>query len=83
MTGLPSRKLIFYSTLSPDRDDGAWSAFGFAKRAVDEGLESEIFLAGPGTGLVRRAVRERITGRFKENLEAVLAAGVPIKVAPG
>lgn len=78
-----NRKLIFYTTLSPDLDEGAWGAFNLARRAIDEGLEAEIFLAGPATGLVRRQVRERIDGRPKEHLDAVLAAGVRIRVAPG
>jgi predicted peroxiredoxin len=50
----PMAKIIFYSTVSPDRDDEAWGAFSLARRAVQAGLESEIFLAGPATGLLRR-----------------------------
>jgi predicted peroxiredoxin len=76
-------KLIFYSTVSPDRDDDAWGAFSLARRAVQAGLEAEIFLAGPATGLVRRQVRDRIDGRARENLQAVLDGKVPISVAPG
>jgi hypothetical protein len=76
-------KLIFYSTLSPDHDEDAWGAFSLARRAVQASLETEIFLAGPATGLVRRQVRERIDGRAKANLDAVLEAKVPIWVAPG
>lgn len=76
-------KLIFYSTLGPDNDDNAWGAFSLARRAAQASLETEIFLAGAATGLVRRQVRERIDGRAKDNLEAVLAAKVPIWVAPG
>lgn len=76
-------KLIFYSTLSPDHDDNAWGAFSLARRAVQADLETEIFLAGPATGLVRRQVRERIDGRAKDNLQVVLDAKVPIWVAPG
>jgi predicted peroxiredoxin len=76
-------KIIFYSTVSPDRDDEAWGAFSLARRAVQAGLECEIFLAGPATGLVRKAVRERIDGRPRDNLQAVLDGKVPISVAPG
>lgn len=76
-------KLIFYSTVSPDRDDEAWGAFSLARRAAEAGLECEIFLAGPATGLIRRHVRDRIDGRAKSNLERVLEAKVPISIAPG
>jgi predicted peroxiredoxin len=76
-------KLIFYSTISPDRDDDAWGAFSLARRAAQAGLEAEIFLAGPATGLIRRQVRERLTGKPRDNLQAVLEAKVPIWVAPG
>jgi predicted peroxiredoxin len=76
-------KLIFYSTVSPDRDDEAWGAFSLARRAAQAGLEAEIFLAGPATGLVRRQVRDRVDGRAKASLDAVLEAKVPISLAPG
>ena len=76
-------KMIFYSTVSPDRDDEAWGAFSLARRAVQAGLECEIVLAGPATGLVRRQVRERIDGRPRDNLQAVIDGKVPIFVAPG
>ena len=76
-------KLIFYSTVSPDRDDEAWGAFSLARRAVQAGLEAEVFLAGPATGLVRRHVRERIDGRARDALRVVVEAKVPIWVAPG
>ncbi len=54
-----------------------------ARRAADASLEVEIVLAGPATGLLRRQVRDRLTGRPQESLKAVLDAGVPIWVAPG
>jgi predicted peroxiredoxin len=76
-------KLIFYSTVSPDRDDEAWGAFSLARRAVQAGLEAEIFLAGPATGLLRKHVRDRIEGRPLANLQAVIEGKVPIYVAPG
>ena len=76
-------KIIFYSTVSPDRDDEAWGAFSLARRAVQAGLESEIFLAGPATGLLRRQVRERIDGRPRDNLQAVIDGKVPISFSPG
>ena len=76
-------KIIFYSTVSPDRDDEAWGAFSLARRAVQAGLECEIVLAGPATGLVRRQVRERIDGRPRDNLQAVIDGKVPIFIAPG
>jgi predicted peroxiredoxin len=76
-------KMIFYSTVSPDRDDEAWGAFSLARRAVQAGLECEIVLAGPATGLVRRQVRDRIDGRARDNLKAVIDGKVPIFVAPG
>lgn len=76
-------KIIFYTTVSPDRDDEAWGAFSLARRAAQAGLETEIFLAGPATGLLRRQVRERIEGRPRDNLQAVMDAKVPISVAPG
>ena len=76
-------KIIFYTTVSPDRDDEAWGAFGLARRAVQAGLESEIFLAGPATGLLRKQVRDRIDGRARDYLQAVIDGKVPISVAPG
>lgn len=76
-------KLIFYSTVSPDRDDEAWGAFSLARRAAQAGLETEIFLAGPATGLIRRQVRDRVDGRARKSLDAVLEAKVPISLAPG
>lgn len=78
-----SRKLIFYSTVGPDRDNAAWTPFTLAKRAVDASLEVEIFLAGPATGLLRHAVRIGQEGRQKEALDAVIAAKVPIHFSPG
>ncbi len=77
------RKLIFYSTIGPDRDNAAWMPFGLARRAAEADLEAEIFLAGPATAMVRREVRDRAEGRSKVSLEAVLEAKVPISVAPG
>lgn len=77
------RKLILYCTATPDDDAGAWSSFNMARRAADAGLEVEIVLAGPATGLLRRQVRDRLTGRPQETLKAVLDAGVPIWVTPG
>ena len=76
-------KIIFYSTVSPDRDDEAWGAFSLARRAVQAGLECEIFLAGPATGLLPKQVRERIDGKPRDNLQAVVDGKVPISVAPG
>jgi predicted peroxiredoxin len=77
------RKLILYSTATPDNDDGAWGVFSMARRAADASLDVEIVLAGPATGLLRRQVRDRLTGRPQESLKAVLDAGVPIWVSPG
>ncbi len=77
------RKLIFYSTVGPDRDNAAWTPFTLAKRALDADLEAEIFLAGPATGLLRHAVRTGQEGRQKEALERVLEAKIPIYFAPG
>ncbi len=77
------RKLIFYATNGPDSDAAAWSSFNMARRAADAGLEVEIVLAGPATGLIRRQVRDRLTGRPQETLKAVIDAGVPIWVTPG
>jgi len=77
------RKLIFYSTVGPDRDNGAWTPFTLAKRALDAGLECEIFLAGPATGLLRHASRIGQEGRQKEALETALAARIPIFFSPG
>lgn len=77
------RKLIFYSTVGPDRDNSAWTPFTLAKRAIDANLETEIFLAGPATGLLRNASRVGQEGRQKEALETVLAAKIPIYFSPG
>ena len=77
------RKLIFYSTIGPDRDNGAWTPFTFAKRAIDANLEAEIFLAGPATGLLRQASRAGIEGRQKAALDAVVEAKIPIYFSPG
>ncbi len=76
-------KLIFFSTITPDADAKAWMAFTLARRAVEAGLESEIFLSGAATGLARRQVRDRIEGRQAEALKVVLDAQVPISLSPG
>ncbi len=76
-------KIIFYSTISPDDDRRAWMAFTLARRAVEASLETEIFLAGPATGLMRSEVRNRIEGRAKEALGVVLTAKTPISLSPG
>lgn len=77
------RKLIFYSTIGPDRDNAAFQPFTMARRALDAGLEVEMYLAGPATGLLRRHVRERQEGRPKESFEAVVAAKVPFYFSQG
>ena len=77
------RKLIFYSTIGPDRDNGAWTPFTMAKRALDAGLDCEIFLAGPATGLLRQAPRVGLEGRQKEAYDAVVDARIPIWYSPG
>ena len=77
------RKLIFYSTVGPDRDNNAWQAFRMARRAIDASLDCEIFLAGPATGLMRKAVRDGQEGRQKEDLERVIEAKIPIRFSPG
>ena len=83
MTEPQPRKLIFYSTIGPDRDNAAWVPFTLAKRALDADLEAEIFLAGPATGLLRSEVRNRLEGRQKEALERILEAKIPISFSPG
>lgn len=77
------RKLIFYSTVGPDRDNDAWGAFRMAQRAINASLDCEIFLAGPATGLMRKSVRDGLEGRPKDALETVLAAKIPIHFSPG
>ena len=77
------RKIIFYATAGPDRDNAAWAPFSLARHAVEEGLDVEIFLAGPATGLMRREVRERLEGRPLDSFTKVTEAKVPISVAPG
>jgi hypothetical protein len=77
------RKLLFYSTIGPDRDEAAWAPFNLAAHALTASLESEILLAGPATGLMRHEVRERLEGRPAAALARVLDAHVPISVAPG
>ncbi len=77
------RKLIFYSTVGPDRDNSAWQPFTMAKRALDADLDVEIFLAGPATGLLRKAVRDGQEGRPREALQAVIDAKVLIRFSPG
>ena len=77
------RKLIFYSTIGPDHDNAAWTPFTFAKRAIDAGLEAEIFLAGPATGLLREASRVGIEGRQKAAYDTVVESEVPIYFSPG
>ncbi len=78
-----ARKLIFFSTVGPDHNDGAWFPFGQARRAAEAGLEVEVFLAGPATGLLREAARTRLEGRPKDSLRAVLDTKVPIQYSPG
>lgn len=78
-----AEKLIFFSTVGPDHNDGAWFPFSQARRASEAGLEVEIFLAGPATGLLRSATRAGLEGRPKDSLEAVIEAKVPIRVSPG
>lgn len=75
--------LVFYSTVGPDQDDAAWRPFTFARRALDEGLECEIVLAGPATGLMRADVRRRLEGRPEEAFEKVRASDIPILLSPG
>ena len=77
------KKLIFYSTVGPDRDNVAWTPFTLAKRAIDAGLEAEIFLAGPATGLLRHAPRIGQEGRQKDALDTVIGARIPIYFSPG
>jgi hypothetical protein len=77
------RTLIFYSTVGPDRDNAAWQPFTMAKRALDASLPCEIFLAGPATGLMRKAARDGQEGRQKAALDAVVAAKIPIRFSPG
>lgn len=62
-TAASRRKIILYATNSPDNDDAAWGVFNMARRAADAGLEVEIVLAGPATGMLRRQVRDRLAGR--------------------
>jgi predicted peroxiredoxin len=76
-------KLIFFSTVGPDHDDGAWFPFNQARRAADAGLDVEIFLAGPATGLFRSASRSGLEGRAKDSLAAIGEARVPIQFSPG
>jgi len=78
-----AQKLIFFSTVGPDHNDGAWFPFGQARRAAEAGLEVEVFLAGPATGLLRESVRARLEGRPKDSLRAALDAKVPIQYSPG
>ena len=78
-----AQKLIFFSTVGPDHNDGAWFPFSQARRAADAGLDVEIFLAGPATGLLRSATRKGLTGRPQDSLEAVAKAKVPIQFSPG
>ncbi|HVL97694.1 MAG TPA: hypothetical protein VM324_00160 [Egibacteraceae bacterium] len=77
------RKLIFYSTTGPDADNAAWRAFTMAAGAVKHGLDCEVVLAGPATGIMRRDARSRIQGRQREAFETVQAARVPIYLSPG
>jgi predicted peroxiredoxin len=83
MDATARRKLIMYATAGPDNDLSAWAPFNMALRAANAGLEVEIVLAGPATGLLRRQVRDRLTGRPQETLKALQDAGVPIWVTPG
>lgn len=77
-------KLIFYSTVSPDRDDDAWGVFSLAARAVKANLDAEMYLAGAGTGLIRKQVRDRVEGpRAREALRVVLESKMPIFLAGG
>ncbi len=78
-----AQKLIFFSTVGPDHNDGAWFPFGQARRAAEAGLDVEVFLAGPATGLLRESVRTALEGRPKDSLQAVLDAKVPIQYSPG
>lgn len=80
---MPQRKLIFFSTTGPDADSAAWRPVTMAARAVKNGLECEVVLAGAATGLMRREVRARLEGRQLEAYEAVRTAGVPVWLSPG
>lgn len=80
---MDQRKVIFFSTLSPDLDDGAWPAFSYANIAFEAGVKAEIVLAGPGTGLMRRQVRDRLSESSRTTLEKTLASGIPIWITPG
>lgn len=77
------RKLIFYSTAGPDSDTAAWRVITMAGRAVKKGLDCEVVLAGPATGIMRRDARDRLEGRELEAFRAIKEAGVPIWLSPG
>lgn len=80
---MENRKIIFYSSTGPDSDDGAWRAFRYAQRAADASVTAEIVLVGPATGLMRRDARDRLEGKVKDSVDAVLAMEVPIWLSPG
>lgn len=77
-----SHKLIFYSNISPVRTHRAWTAFWFAEHALAEGLDVEIFLAGPGTSIMRHDVLAAADD-WSQGMVAKLAPLVPISLAPG
>lgn len=76
-------KIIFYSTIGPDGDDRAWRVFRYAERSIGAGVETEIMLMGPATGLLRADSRQRLEGDTKDTFEAVLAEQIPIWVGTG
>ncbi len=80
---MDARKVIFYSTLSPDLDDEAWWVFHYANIAFGAGVKAEIVLAGPAAGLIRQQVRDRLSERSRTTLQKVIASGIPIWIAPG
>jgi predicted peroxiredoxin len=80
---MDKRKIIFYSSTGPDADDGAWRAFRYAERAANADVEAEIVLVGPATGLMRRDARNRLEGKVRDSVDAVLAMDVPIWLSPG
>lgn len=80
--GSARSKLIVYSNISPRHTHRAWTAFWFADHAVGEGLDVEIFLAGPGTEIMRHDVLSN-ADPWSQSMVAKLAPIVRISLAPG
>lgn len=78
-------KILVHLATGPENPTRAALAFLVARSAVSEGHEVQMFLAGDGAQLARRATAEATqgvgTGSLAEHWRALAEAGVPIMLS--